>query len=81
MDIRLMKQHAATIEAAEEFVIWLKQADDYSDVDLAEALRDITAAAGLHKFGLAMLGVAYGNFEVVMVLNEVPPFELPTAGG
>ena len=53
-------KNAATIEAAEEFVVWLRQAGDYSDADLAEALQVITAAAGCHKFGLAMMGLACG---------------------
>ena len=49
MLIEEQQRHAAALKAAEKYVAWLKQADDYDVNDVASVLGDVMVEAGIQS--------------------------------
>ena len=54
MNIENLERHAATLDAAEKFVDWLKEAGEHDVMDVVSVLWDVVAAAGIGSLGPAI---------------------------
>jgi hypothetical protein len=62
------EQRAATIAAAEELIVWLKETDDYNEQDASSLLADVMMKAGFRSLQLVATfvpGEAFFTYDLV----------------